>query len=270
MGCRKLDIRSQFYFVGAEEKSHSHEGTADYTQKTAYSRFSHTVISIYRYYSPELGRWMSRDPKYIRGTIAWFKFNRESKIREKLITVNAKLQCIQFITSKITFYLSIIDEAIEILKAEKQSFYYELNQEISGHHQNMNPYAFVKNNPLNKCDYLGLYLVIYREYSSQYMYHTWIEIHRGGKIVNAAGLYDTGMAIDKSETSTQSKNKVVRAVYPTTRQQEARIMRLARKQPIDHCATNGYCYIWPKMVKALLDSYGVKPTSAKPASLKYP
>ena len=33
------------------------------TQKNAYSRFFHTVISGYRYYDANMGRWINRDPK---------------------------------------------------------------------------------------------------------------------------------------------------------------------------------------------------------------
>ena len=59
MGCRELDITSYYRFVGPARKSYTHPPAC--YQKTAYSRFFHTVISNYRYYSPELGRWTKRD-----------------------------------------------------------------------------------------------------------------------------------------------------------------------------------------------------------------
>lgn len=65
MGCRELDIRSQFRFIEPPKKSHSCELTR--TEKTAYSRFFHTVISNYRYFSAELGRWLKRDDIGERG-----------------------------------------------------------------------------------------------------------------------------------------------------------------------------------------------------------
>ena len=70
MGCRELEIQDYFHFVGTNpmpKKPHSRVRNSACTKKNAYSRFSHTVISNYRYYSAELGRWLSRDPIGERG-----------------------------------------------------------------------------------------------------------------------------------------------------------------------------------------------------------
>ena len=60
MGCRELDITSYYRFVEPREKPLS--ARTRRTEKPPYSRFFYTVISNSRYYSPELGRWLSRDP----------------------------------------------------------------------------------------------------------------------------------------------------------------------------------------------------------------
>ena len=60
MGCPELDMTSYLRFVKPDENPC--ERLESPTQKTAYSRFSHTVVSISRYYSPEIGKWISRDP----------------------------------------------------------------------------------------------------------------------------------------------------------------------------------------------------------------
>lgn len=77
MGCRKLDISSYFQLTEAPEEpqdcglrlvGESHyKSDSHYKQKTSYSRFFYTVIPNYRYYSPVLGRWLSRDPIYEKG-----------------------------------------------------------------------------------------------------------------------------------------------------------------------------------------------------------
>ena len=74
MGCRELEIRNYFHFVEPPQKSHSRVRSCLSAKKTAYSRFSHTVISNYRYYSPELGRWLSRDPIRERGGVNLYGF----------------------------------------------------------------------------------------------------------------------------------------------------------------------------------------------------
>ena len=63
MGCPKLDITSYYRLTGASQKSLCGKNLC--TLKTANSRFKPVVsvsISNYRYYSPELGRWLNRDP----------------------------------------------------------------------------------------------------------------------------------------------------------------------------------------------------------------
>ncbi len=80
MGCPKLDIRSQFRFVEPSEKPYSRGRTPCSTKKTANSRFFHTVISNYRYYSPEQGRWLSRDPIEEKGGWNLYGFVSNSPI----------------------------------------------------------------------------------------------------------------------------------------------------------------------------------------------
>lgn len=65
MGCPKLDITDYFRLTPTTGNQKTHTGDSVGTSKTANSRFKPVVsVSIvnYRYYSPELGRWLSRDP----------------------------------------------------------------------------------------------------------------------------------------------------------------------------------------------------------------
>ena len=60
MGCPELDMTSYFRFIKPDENPC--ERLESSTEKTSYSRFSHPVVSNFRYYSPEMGRWTGRDP----------------------------------------------------------------------------------------------------------------------------------------------------------------------------------------------------------------
>ena len=65
MGCRKLDISDYYRLTPTTASELGSISDSPGMQKTAYSRFKPVVsvsISNYRYYSPELGRWLSRDP----------------------------------------------------------------------------------------------------------------------------------------------------------------------------------------------------------------
>ena len=78
MGCPELDMTSYFRFVRPDENPH--ERLESPTEKTSYSRFSHTVVSYYRYYSPELGRWLSREPLEEVGSFNLYSFVYENPI----------------------------------------------------------------------------------------------------------------------------------------------------------------------------------------------
>ncbi len=65
MGCRELDITSYYQFVSTQctpKKSHLCAPASYCTPKNAYSGFPHTVVSGYRYYDADMGRWLNRDP----------------------------------------------------------------------------------------------------------------------------------------------------------------------------------------------------------------
>ena len=65
MGCRELDIYDHFRLTPTTASEPGSISGSPGTRKTAYSRFKPVVsvsISNYRYYSPELGRWLKRDP----------------------------------------------------------------------------------------------------------------------------------------------------------------------------------------------------------------
>ena len=74
MGCKEFDITSYYRLTPTTDIS---TGSSSCTQKTANSRFKPVVsvsISNYRYYSPELGRWLSREPLEEWGSINLYSF----------------------------------------------------------------------------------------------------------------------------------------------------------------------------------------------------
>ena len=83
MGCRELDIRSQFRFIEPSKKSHSRVRNSYCTPKTAYSRFSHTVVSGHRYYDANMGKWLSRDPLNEYGSRNLYEFINNEAIQPK-------------------------------------------------------------------------------------------------------------------------------------------------------------------------------------------
>ena len=60
MGCKELDITSYYRLMPMTEKTYAVKKSP--TQKNSYMDFFQPVVSNYRYYSPSLGRWLSRDP----------------------------------------------------------------------------------------------------------------------------------------------------------------------------------------------------------------
>jgi RHS repeat-associated protein len=106
------------------------------------------VYYNYRYYSPELGRWLSRDPKYIRGSVAWMRFSREDEIRELINKVNKILD--------VFYQLNVPDKYIRFTTDVKNYLEYKIILESNGVKSNFNPYSFVLNSPLDYWDYLGL------------------------------------------------------------------------------------------------------------------
>ena len=79
MGCRELDITSYYRLTDDAEKSFKRVENS--VRKNRYKPVFHTVISNYRYYSPEIGRWLSRDPIWERGGWNLYGFLGNDPIR---------------------------------------------------------------------------------------------------------------------------------------------------------------------------------------------
>lgn len=65
MGCKKLNITDYFRLTPTTNTQDTHTGVSTGTSETPYSRFKPVIpVSVpnYRYYSPQVGKWLSRDP----------------------------------------------------------------------------------------------------------------------------------------------------------------------------------------------------------------
>lgn len=167
MGCPELPVESYFRLTDSVKKSY--ERLASCTEKTPYKAFFHKagldhetglIYYNYRYLSPELGRFLSRDPLYERGSTAWFNFNREDEIREKIEKLNAILSALEnwtlFQYIPIQYIPTLKYMFSENLTKKKNFLEFKLMQEMTGISLNCNLYAFTRNDPVNRIDVLGL------------------------------------------------------------------------------------------------------------------
>ena len=161
MGCKELDITSYYRLTEPSEKPHSGENFC--TSKTANSRLN-PVVPVsrpnHRYYSPELGRWLSRDPINEQGHF----LNKYNDIKNfflvsLIIRANWLRNRINSLSDNMTDQNTT--ELLE-LHSEWKRVKYEINkllpplQTING--KDINLYALCLNDPIANIDILGLKL----------------------------------------------------------------------------------------------------------------
>jgi len=112
------------------------------------------VYYNYRYYSAELGRWLSRDPLYERGSTVWLKFNREDNISLLIRKINNEIYSLN--ESDI---LASTQQNLQILTDILNIFKFLLLQEMAGIPSDCNPYIFVRNNSVNGWDSYGAFFM---------------------------------------------------------------------------------------------------------------
>lgn len=118
------------------------------------------VYYNYRYYSTELGRWLSRDPINQIGSPSWFANNKQRvELKRRLKKINRLIDICYRLLSKSPSSLSPqIVEVISGLKEVALFIQYEIQLDLLGKRNNSNddnPYNHTGNNPINNTDRYG-------------------------------------------------------------------------------------------------------------------
>jgi RHS repeat-associated protein len=121
----------------------------------------------YRYYSPELGRWLSRDPINQMGSMPWWADNAgRVRLHKVLKSTKRKIEKLQSLYARISNsdigaqMFPMVHKTMKILEKRILFLQYEINLDLLGKRNNGNndnPYAFVLNNPIDMYDVLGLF-----------------------------------------------------------------------------------------------------------------
>ncbi len=161
MGCKELKITDYYRFLEPDEKSYSRAGEITCTaEKNRYKPVFHTVISNYRYYSPELGRWLTRDPIYEVGSIIRLEIDSVRQQQQLLLElIRNRIEYIKNFNNILKGTVILQDKVRTALNSLKNAELFlegEITYNISGHPININLYNFASNEPVNKTDYLGL------------------------------------------------------------------------------------------------------------------
>jgi RHS repeat-associated protein len=114
------------------------------------------VYYNFRYYSPELGRWLSRDPHYEIGSISWLtdikvKLEQEAT---KIKMIDACVDVIKKLFPRHQFFA--ITKLINLLTTKKLQIKFHINSLLTGTVEAYNPYLFCSNESNNVFDELGL------------------------------------------------------------------------------------------------------------------
>ena len=143
----------------------THPGESAGTSENPYSGFKPVVsVSIlnYRYYSPELGRWLSREPINQVGSPAWWMDNaKRVRLKRRLQKIETQLSNIYIISSTYPQLLPTTHNILKYIKIKSLIVKYEIQMDLLGKRGNFNidnPYCFARNNAVILWDFLGNYL----------------------------------------------------------------------------------------------------------------
>jgi len=110
----------------------------------------------YRYHSPTLGRWLSRDPINEVGSMRWWQDNKERiKLHKILKSTERQIDSLILLSSKNPEIEPQINDILIRLKNKILFIQYEIILDLQGRRNNGNndnPYSHTQNNPVNHTD----------------------------------------------------------------------------------------------------------------------
>ena len=137
------------------------------------------VYYNYRYYSPELGRWLSRDPINQMGSMEWWQDNEErSSLQKVLDDINRSINYLFMLTTIPNVDVTVFLFYIYSLETKKRYIIDRISKSFFG--ENGNLYGHASNNPIMNWDSLGLLSIPNGGFTDGSRHHCYVVCMAGG------------------------------------------------------------------------------------------